>query len=1007
MQDIEDIIKTYIRNDKAESCVIIVPNDAARQRRQRDLIAYHPNRAVANLQVYNIETFVQRLYNQVRPQRRHITSGIQNLWLHEIVNPNPDNGDAYVYNAFRPNPDVAVPDSTLSLITDTINNLKERCETVQNIAADTLSKTDLSHIYTKYEDKLKNNWIDDRGKHLYLAHHFEHGYFNTAYPKAKLVVVEGFTVLTKADIKLLKSIADIPEMEMWFRTDCFPENEHLYKNIIDLVNEFEEVGVNIDSEYERDPDNHNHFSKNLFQTNLSSDHRIDLSEQTKVLKPADRTEEIEQIAYLIQKHVSEDKCKLSEICVTFYNISNYQQRIAEIFPAFGIPYSLAESIPLTKSEVVKEILSRLSPKRKSLGNTYFKDVDIPSSHHYLHPDDFHEYVEQLLNTGKVLHRILNTMPRKNTEIVEGEINALQQFRRIVKELCDVMKSEGDEVYSLNDYAKKLNYIAKHTHYQNRAQTKAETVKIAKLGELRSYEYKIVFLGDFVDGGFPPHYRPDPLLPDNPYRTEEELLHDNRFLFYRVLKSFRKRLYLLVPKRENVTELIPSLFLTQLEVIANIGTEEIANPTERSIPGFLSTYGEYVAKVDEPSDVEFPADAEDMKQLIEHVVKVEKSREETPDNLDYGGILTEENLSSQSRSFLQNLSKQPFSVTDLETYAKCPFQYFVAKIMKSTIPEEEEDVEPSSLEKGDLAHKILCNFYMERRKSGDLPISKYNDDDFEQAKQQLDAILNSKSEEKRIDRKDISENNLFWKIEIDKLQTALHKWIEAERLYSLSVVPSFFEVSIGPTNQLEDQKLKCSEPLTIGGVKIRGRIDRIDIGNGSFNIIDYKTGSSTVRLQDILEGRSLQLPIYLQIAEQLLDENGFPGLEAAAGLYHKIRLDECKVELGIATEIFNDVAYRTFNGNEWKKAYKSKQLLEETAFSTLLERINGYVKQYVDSITNGRFPLITRVDTYVESEDEGDTPIAPKEINAPCNYCAYKRVCRVGAFVEATQTDEGN
>ena len=1005
MHDIENTIKTRIRDDRAETCVIIVPNDAARLKRQRELIAYHPNRAVANMQVYDIENFVQRLYSQVRPLREHISSGVQSLWLHEIVNPNSDNTDSNTYNAFRPNPDVAVPDSTLSLITDTINNLKERGETAQNIKTDTPTKTELSHIYTKYEDKLYEHWIDDRGKHLYLANNFEHDYFNSVFSQADLVVVEGFTVLTKADIKLLKGIAGIPDLEMWFRTDCFSENEHLYKNITDLVKEFEEVGIYIDSEYERDADTHNHFAKNLFQTMSAANRKIDLTDQIRVLEPSNRTEEIEQIAYLTHKYVSEGKCKLSEICVTFYNISNYQQRIAEIFHAFGIPYSLAESIPLTKSGVVKEIFALLSPNRQPIGNTYFEEDNNLSSNQHFYPDDFQEYVDELLNTGGVLQRILNPMLRRNTEIVENEINAFHQFRRVVKELCDVLKSERDGTYNLNDYVRQLTYMARHTHYQNRAETKAEAVKIATLGELRSSEYRIVFLGDFVDGGFPPHYRPDPLLPDTPYRTEDELLHDNRFLFYRVLKSFSTRLYLLIPKRENVSELIPSLFLTQLQAIANIGTEEIANPTEKSVPGFMSAYGDYVWKVDEPSDVEFPSEVADMQQLINHVVKVEKSREETHDKLAYEGILTKKVLSSQSHSVLDNLRNQPFSATDLETYAKCPFQYFISKVLKSKPKEEEEEVEPSSLEKGDLAHKILCSFYMERREHEDLPIRQCSDDNFEQAKQQLDAILNRESEEKRNGRKEISENNLFWKIEIEKLQTALHNWLEAERTYEFPVIPHFFEVNIGHTDQPGDPKLICPEPLSISGVKIRGRIDRIDIGKGSFNIVDYKTGSSTVRIRDILEGRSLQLPIYLQIAEQLLDENGFPGLEAAAGLYHKIRLDECKVELGIGAEALNDIAYGTYNGQEWKKANKSGQLLEETTFRALLKRVNGYVEQYVDSITNGIFPLITRVDTYVESEDEGDTPIKPKEINAPCNYCAYKRICRVGAFVEASQTEE--
>ena len=157
---------------------------------------------------------------------------------------------------------------------------------------------------------------------------------------------------------------------------------------------------------------------------------------------------------------------------------------------------------------------------------------------------------------------------RNRKIVEGEVEAYRQFNRIVKELCEVLKWEGNEIDFLDNYIEKLYYIARHTNYQNRATANGETVRIVQLGELRSLEFDTVFLGDFVEGRFPENYRPDPLLPETPYRTEDEQLHDNRFMFYRVLKSFRKRLYLLVPKRERESELIPSPFLTQLKKVTN-------------------------------------------------------------------------------------------------------------------------------------------------------------------------------------------------------------------------------------------------------------------------------------------------------------------------------------------------------------------------------------------------------------------------------------------------------
>ena len=1049
MPNIENTLKTRIQNDQAGTFVVIVPTDSDRLKRQRELVEYHPNKAVANLRVYTSVNFVQQLYNQVQPVKCHISQGLQNLWFHEIANPQSGNSDAYRYEAFRPDQNISVPDSTLSLIVDTINRLRERGETAQsivdtinrlrerdetaqNITADNPTLADLVHIYKDYEARLEDRWIDEQGRHSHLANHFDPRFMRNAFPRVNLVVVEGFTVLSEADIKILTRIAQMPNIELWFRTDCVSKNEALYKNIMGLVQEFKDVGAGIDADYERDPDRHRHFAENLFQTdavNATANCNSDTETQIKLLKPADRSEEVEQIAHRIQKYVLDDGCKLSDICVAYYNIGQYQQRIAEIFPAYGIPYSLVESIPLTKSEVVKAIFSRLSAHPDTLSDAYFSDDIEPASHtRLLHPSKFQEYVDGLLKKGRVLQHILNPMLGKKREIVEGEIEAYRQFNRIVKELCSVLMSEGERAFFLDDYIEKLHHIARHTNYRNRAVTKGDTVKIAQLGELRSLEFKTVFLGDFVESRFPENYRPDPLLPEIPYRNEEEQLHDNRFMFYRVLKAFRERLYLLTPQREDEADLIPSLFLEQLKAVADVEEIEIADPAQGSVPGFLGKYGNHLWTTPTPFNGRFPAEIAEMRSLINHVVEVENSREETHKHLAYEGVLTAGKLSDGSKKRLKSRQQRTYSVTELETYAKCPFQYFTSQVLNVRVDEDEVEDELSSLEKGKLLHNVLFRFYNNRREQQSPPIGQCSDNDFEEAKRQLDTVLENASEEYRHQRTEppIAKDNLFWGTDVGKLRVALHKWLEAECTYDLPVIPHFFEVNFGQSGEPADSRLSSKEPICVGDVRMKGKIDRIDIDNGTFSVVDYKTGSSTIRMPEILNGRSLQLPIYLQIAEKLLEKHNRTGLEPAAGPYYKIRLDQFAAELGIGKKSLNGLAFKDYrNGNWTQVSSRSGQLLDDEYFVNMLTRVSGYVQQYVDSISNGNFPLITRVKTFSVSEDEseeanlvetneygfvdaeehGDKPITPRNKTQPCNYCDYKRVCRVGAIAEATQSDD--
>ena len=1007
MPNIENTLKTRIESDNADTFVVIVPNDAARLKRQRELVSYHPNHAVANLRVYDIENFIQRLYNQVRPAKRRISQGLQNLWLHEIANPQSDNNDAYSYESFRPSQDISVPDSTLSLIVDTINRLRERGETTQRIVTDNPTKAELVHIYGNYEARLTDRWIDEQGKHLHLANNFDSRFMRTAFPRVNLVVVEGFAVLSEADIKILTRIAEMPNIEMWFRTDCVEQNEALYKNVTGVVKKFKRVNARIDVGYERQQDQHQHFAENLFRADVrdtTSDCNFDTETRIKVLKPADRSEEVEQIAHLIQKHVSTSNCKLSEICVAYYNVGYYQQRIAEIFPAYGIPYLLVESIPLTKSEVVKTIFSHLSSLRVPLDSNYFSDVKPVSHAHRLHPSEFQEYVDNLLKKGKVVQHILNPMFGTNLGIVEGEIDAYRQFNRIVRELCSVLQSERRDLYPVGDYIEKLHHIARHTNYQNRAATKGETVKIAQLGELRSREFDTVFLGDFVEGRFPENYRPDPLLPEIPYRTEDEQLHDNRFMFYRVLKSFRERLYLLTPKREGEADLIPSPFLEQLKAVTAVEDAEIAYHLQDSISGFLSTYGNHVWAAGPPSNAEFPDGLANMRPLIDHVVEIEKSREETHEHLAYEGVLTAGTLSPESQGRLESRRQRTYSVTELETYAKCPFQYFASEILELDGEDEEDTEGLSGIEKGRLVHDVLVQFYNNRREQP--AISQCDETGFEAAKRQLALVIDEVM-------RDTVSDDLFRTVDKTLLKVTLNQWLAVEREADIATAPRYVEVSVGRRQGITDSVLSHPEPISIGNVRLNAKIDRIDIGNGVFNVIDYKTGSLTPGIKDILEGRALQLPIYLEIATQLLSA----GYEPAAGLYHKVRLNDCKIGLGIGKE--------SYRGETYILARKTQQMLPDEDCGSVISRVSGYLAQYVNAVSNGNFPLITRVKTFsipeeeseeanvvetdeygfVDAEAHGNKPLTPRNKTQPCNYCAYTRSCRVGAIAEGSQSDD--
>ena len=993
MQDIENVLKTRIEEDNAETFVVIVPTPAARLKRQRELLRYHDSGTVANLRVHTLAKFVQRLYAQLdwKEKRTRISTGLQALWLRELV-------DAQAQQSFRPVQDVPVPDSTLSLIVNTINYLNERgtdADEWRGLASDARNTrnpylTALTELYENYQGKLDPSWIDDKEMHLFLAAHFTPRLMKSAFPCVTLVSVEDFDVLSKADVKLLAQIAEMRDMQVYFRPDYQKGNPALFEHVEGLFAEFSDSNVITDEVLPPRSERISHFARHLFQSDSADSSQLNLHEKIRLVRPADRTDEVEQVAHLIRRRVKSGACQLADICVTYHNTQPYLQRIAEIFPAHGIPYSVTEEHPLAQSPLVKAIFSCLTEDAVPPESPYFSEGEMPPRENEMTPADFQTYFNALLEKGEVIRNILNSPDAIESSVISSEIAAYRALDALVKELCGSFDEPAETTHHYHEYVQWLRLMAAHTTYPT-----LETnggVHILSLSELRSLDFDTVILGDFTDGRFPTSHRPDALLPETHVRSESDRQCEQRFLFYTALKAFRNRLYLISPERENESALIPSPFLAQLERVAKIGEEDVETTGEFSHVSFLRKYGQYVWATEAPEtdfgDARWPRTL----PLVNHVALVEKSREETHKHLAYEGVLT-----ARSRSALAERRTEPRSVTELETYARCPFQYFADRILELRAPRDDEEG-LSPLEKGILVHHILFEFYANR--NGQQPDAA----NFAEAKRQLDEVIERATEEHRhrLSAKQetaIGSDNLFWHIEKERLQIALHRWLKAERDAELPVLPRYFEVNIGRKSGNADAALSREQAISIGGVPLQAKIDRIDVGDGVFNVIDYKTGSSTIRIRDILEGRALQLPVYLEIAKHLLNGEYVP----AAGVYHKIRFDKCTVELGVGNKSDNDTSFQGYNGEVWKKVGgRSGQLVD--SLERVIQRVSGYVAHYVDEMCDGKFPLITRVKTFVDSVEEGKFPLTPRKKTEPCNYCSYKQMCRVGAVPETNDAD---
>jgi ATP-dependent helicase/DNAse subunit B len=222
------------------------------------------------------------------------------------------------------------------------------------------------------------------------------------------------------------------------------------------------------------------------------------------------------------------------------------------------------------------------------------------------------------------------------------------------------------------------------------------------------------------------------------------------------------------------------------------------------------------------------------------------------------------------------------ITELEKYISCPVAYFYSKIL-GLDPDKQSDDHIDRKYKGIIIHDILAEFYLRRKQI--YGSAKFGLKEIDENKNLIRDIA-EKSIKKYLDKLSIlpplvllSEKKFItgW------MESFVEK--EAEYFESSRFEPAMFEVKFGHGDDLSPPPLKIEYDGKC--IHLSGRIDRIDQDNSSgissVRVIDYKTGRAG-GLNEIREGKALQVPFYLKAAAEMF----FPGYTPDGGTYYSLK-----------------------------------------------------------------------------------------------------------------------
>jgi len=643
--------------------------------------------------------------------------------------------------------------------------------------------------------------------------------------------------------------------------------------------------------------------------------------------------------YLDIKNV--DLSSLLKASVDLKILSGYHRWTAALSDAVSNP--VEDTDPFERYSDKKETFTRALKSLQQI-NLFLKEFEDK-----LTVRDFRNKFTELVFRLGISFRIINDKP----ELVEKNIKALNTLLETVTEVLNLLAAEYEPQaeFSLKFFLNQIRTAVLSARY-NIKEKPGFGVQVTTLNEIRGLEFDYLFISGLCDGDLPARYMPEIFLSGSYSRLEENHQTEERYHFYQSLCSWKKGLYLTYPLTEERKELIQSNFLIDFKELFSVKerTEEDYSDTVYTKEEILKILGsdEKVLLIADPGEI--PVNTEAIRQTIEiNYLRINERYGSSP----FAGNIYPA-LNEQEKEWLNDLKSRQYSVSQLEKYAKCPYQFFAERILKlEQVEEPSEEVE--ALEMGSILHNIFYEFYTQLTGKG-LTLYRCSDRDFKYAEELLFSI----AEKKIIEANFRSPLSFYEKEKILGLNnrresSILFLFLEEERMREDGYIPEYFELGFG---KIDDSALPEEvKNLKIKDILIRGKIDRVDLNRekNSFRVVDYKLGGKKPSREDLKSGISLQLPVYLYAAKEFI----------------KARLKK---------------DYNPGGADIFSLQYKEKDfgrdavgdLSPESAAYEIMDICKEAVVKYVELISIGKFHL-TKLDD------------REKKV---CRFCGFRSICRI-------------
>ena len=885
--------------------------------------------------------------------------------------------------------------------------------------------SDLLTIYDKFDEMMKDRYIVAEQNTELLAARIP----DSEMIKNSVIVMDGFTGFTPIQYKVVRALItcakDVKVIltldRAAFAAVKLPEhalfalsNETKNK----LLNMAREEGVTVEESqaYDTRPFPRwkeksalPHLEANLFRYPYTK--YPDATDDIEITVYADPFAEMEGVAGKIASLVRQGTYRFRDIAVICADIEDRRILATQIFPGYGIPFFADATIPLKNNVYVDAIthLLRIMEDDFSYGSTFaflktgileeFSQDDIDLLENYVLALNIRGHgrwskpwdvsVEEIRSgVASVLLREYQTMGGKRKRPASAYVRAVYDcmtglsyeermkdehglFETICVLLDKLDELMGTELLTVGEFSELLSVGLSDLAHGIIPPT-IDSVTLGDMTRSRLDEVKVLFIVGVNDGVIPNYGTSPKIITDH----EKELLADrgislaptdrmNAYTeqFYLYLHMTKPKNMLLLsyteksgagePMRpsyviDRIRQIFPKLAVTHGDSFVMAGTD----PAVRRLSGDLRSL----------KDGE--GDANEAAALL---ALLSESGEELrvkllSDAIDYTNL--PKKLSGEVRELIYaNLLGR--TVSRLEQYAQCAYAYYLKHILG--LDERREGV-VSFTDMGNILHKgleELFGFVKEERENDWMALSEKDREEL--SDRFIGHVFDDYYAAVTLEpgMRDRLRGNL---LRIARRTTRMLTEINRTDGFS----PEYLEYKFDYILSNEDRDIKLYGIIDRGDIKVSG--DKLLL-----RVIDYKSGSKEFKLSELMEGLELQLSVYMSalLAEaEKHPEFGVTEVIPEGMYYYRMKDPFVTAEDEASAE----------KAREKELKLWGTKADDPVFFREILDFADKKAAELMKQMADGRI----------------DKSPIKKDSKHPCEYCAYKDVCRFDPLTDANR-----